>query len=822
MPDWPHQTRMVQQTIDAIERGVVKFVATAPTGAGKTRYMLRIAEWGEPTVVYSNRRMLIEQLSENFEAAGIKHGVHMSGYGRTVWQNVQIASVQSAHGWWKSSQAELPEAKYVIIDEAHNETGKRFQELMEAHLERGAEAIIGLTATPIGLSWYDELLVGAVTSELRKCGALVPAVVYAPDEPSMASFKPKTKGILQFKDEYKEVMLPVIFGRCIEHYYRLNPDGRPSIGFADSVASSQWFAERFTAAGVPSAHIDGERIWMDGESMESSRENRRRLAEASKNGRIKTVWNRFVLREGIDWPWLYHAMFACTYGSLKAYLQSGGRLLRNHESLDHVCVARGTKILTDRGEVPIQNVTTDDLIWDGVAFVSHDGPTCVGNKAVIQWCGLSATPDHKVLTDEGWETLKEAKEGNRRIVVSGVGGQAVRVPDYSDPYRPELWPATRSRGGLRLWKPDVPEVPQDYPSRPSWLRCVYASLRAALSGVDLSPRAKAVASLQRSQRNYLSTVWRAWDSIQVCVGLRRYLLDCGEPWNPERQVAYSGPNRQRWRLRAGESSLGKRQPTNEESRETHQAPQSLSAILSSLPSRWILPNIPGFIVPHGSEAIADCEAMGTISTASPEVTEVWDILNCGPRHRYTASGVLVGNCVQDHGGNWWRHDSLNCDREWHLDDTENKIAGERAEKFRTKAEPEPITCPQCSAVRRGGASCSKCGFTYKGKKRLVIETDGSLREVRGDIYKPRKVSEAPEAHKTWIGCYFRCKRSGKTFAQARGLFMREMNYQVPGDDFPLMPKRPADWHRKVCDVPREELTPYQKAKPQEQQESLFG
>lgn len=515
MPDWPHQTRMVQQTIDAIERGVVKFVATAPTGAGKTRYMLRIAEWGEPTVVYSNRRMLIEQLSENFEAAGIKHGVHMSGYGRTVWQNVQIASVQSAHTWWKSSQAELPEAKYVIIDEAHNETGKRFQELMEAHLERGAEAIIGLTATPIGLSWYDELLVGAVTSELRKCGALVPAVVYAPDEPSMASFKPKTKGILQFKDEYKEVMLPVIFGRCIEHYHIYNPDQRPSIGFADSVASSQWFAERFTAAGVPSAHIDGERIWMDGESMESSRENRRRLAEASKNGRIKTVWNRFVLREGIDWPWLYHAMFACTYGSLKAYLQSGGRLLRNHESLDHVV-------------------------------------------------------------------------------------------------------------------------------------------------------------------------------------------------------------------------------------------------------------------------------------------------------------------VQDHGGNWWRHDSLNCDREWHLDDTENQIAGERAEKFRTKAEPEPITCPQCSAVRRGGASCSKCGFTYKGKKRLVIETDGSLREVRGDIYKPRKVSEAPEAHKTWIGCYFRCKRSGKTFAQARGLFMREMNYQVPGDDFPLMPKRPADWHRKVCDVPREELTPYQKAKPQEQQESLFG
>src|SRR5690606_24932640 len=90
--------------------------------------------------------------------------------------------------------------------------------------------------------------------------------------------------------------------------------------------------------------------------------------------------------------------------------------------------------------------------------------------------------------------------------------------------------------------------------------------------------------------------------------------------------------------------------------------------------------------------------------------------------------------IQDHGGNFWRHDSLNCDREWRLDQTETAIASDHAEKYRSKAEPEPIVCPQCKAVRKHGVSCYKCGHTCKGKRRYVVETDGSLREVHGDIY----------------------------------------------------------------------------------------
>src|SRR5688572_31989517 len=33
--------------------------------------------------------------------------------------------------------------------------------------------------------------------------------------------------------------------------------------------------------------------------------------------------------------------------------------------------------------------------------------------------------------------------------------------------------------------------------------------------------------------------------------------------------------------------------------------------------------------------------------------------------------------LQDHGGNWWRHGSLNADRDWRPDETANGMTGDR-------------------------------------------------------------------------------------------------------------------------------------------------
>jgi superfamily II DNA or RNA helicase len=129
-----------------------------------------------------------------------------------------------------------------------------------------------------------------------------------------------------------------VFGRVFEHYFRLNPDQLPALLFAPDVAGSRFFAQELTRRGVRTGHIDGEGIWLDGEELDNTPENRQMLADQSETGDLPIVTNRFVMREGIDWPWIYHGIFATVFGSLTSYLQAGGRLLRAHPSMDHVIV----------------------------------------------------------------------------------------------------------------------------------------------------------------------------------------------------------------------------------------------------------------------------------------------------------------------------------------------------------------------------------------------------------------------------------------------------------------------------------------------------
>ncbi len=60
------------------------------------------------------------------------------------------------------------------------------------------------------------------------------------------------------------------------------------------------------------------------------------------------------------------------------------------------CIAEGQLVLTDRGLVPIEEVTLKDKLWDGEEWVEHDGVIYKGERDVITYEGLTATPDHLV------------------------------------------------------------------------------------------------------------------------------------------------------------------------------------------------------------------------------------------------------------------------------------------------------------------------------------------------------------------------------------------------------------------------------------------
>jgi len=83
-------------------------------------------------------------------------------------------------------------------------------------------------------------------------------------------------------------------------------------------------------------------VWVDGVFYKSNQEQRERVIDDWEHGRIKVVWNRFVMREGLDFPWLKHLILATPIGSLTSYIQTVGRVLRYWPHYDEV-------ILQDHG-----------------------------------------------------------------------------------------------------------------------------------------------------------------------------------------------------------------------------------------------------------------------------------------------------------------------------------------------------------------------------------------------------------------------------------------------------------------------------------------
>ena len=143
-------------------------------------------------------------------------------------------------------------------------------------------------------------------------------------------------------------------------------------------------AEAFNAQNLTSAVIHGA----------LPKDKRKQLLKDFHDGKIRVLTNCQVLTEGWDEPKVN-------------------------------CIAEGQLVLTDKGYVAIEDVTKTMKVWDGVAFVSHDGVIYQGERDVITYAGLSATPDHEVWTRQGWKPLSQVAMQGLEIAVTGKKGQVL-------------------------------------------------------------------------------------------------------------------------------------------------------------------------------------------------------------------------------------------------------------------------------------------------------------------------------------------------------------------------------------------------------------
>ena len=90
------------------------------------------------------------------------------------------------------------------------------------------------------------------------------------------------------------------------------------------------------------------------------------------------------------------------------------------------CLVGDTEISVLRNGIPtcimLQDLLIDDLVWDGDAYVCHEGLIYQGEREVIEYQGIIGTPDHRVYVDEieGEIELREASQRNYTLRSAGV------------------------------------------------------------------------------------------------------------------------------------------------------------------------------------------------------------------------------------------------------------------------------------------------------------------------------------------------------------------------------------------------------------------
>lgn len=316
------------------------------------------------------------------------------------------------------------------------------------------------------------------------------------------------------------------------------------------------------------------------------------------------------------------------------------------------CVAKGQPVLTDQGLVPIEDVTTDMMVWDGEEFVSHDGVAFNGYREVIEYEGLQATADHLVWVEGEPEPVRFgwAAGSGAHLVQSGAGGFPLRLGAGHKPgekmeqiVEPLLCShsvrGVRHRAVAALGKPAkgcLERMPVLFK----------ATCDTEVAG-QKTYRCKA--EMHKSERPRLPGLRRAWDtlSLQFCGGSRKVhdVSTRVQPGTGDRQ------DRHERGLCPRKSTMGSAGPADGKSPE-HGSVGMGREILAIREERCdpkaVVRHDPGG--DHRGRGAGRGEQEKELARYIGKVA-VYDIRNAGRNHRYTVSGKLVHNCGYGGGVN---------------------------------------------------------------------------------------------------------------------------------------------------------------------------
>ncbi|WP_315004947.1 DNA polymerase [uncultured Selenomonas sp.] len=323
-----------------------------------------------------------------------------------------------------------------------------------------------------------------------------------------------------------------------------------------------------------------------------------------------------------------------------------GHLRQKGKQAELACIAEGQLVFTNEGLVPIERVRTEHLLWDGESWVSHDGVIFKGEREVITYEGLTATPDHLVWVQGQSQPIQfgHAASCGAHLVQTGDGGTAIRLGENHQPGKEmecgnESLLRSDKMCGMRCnpvavlgqsSKREIERLPELFS----------AETDSTLVGQETDG---SKTTLREPERQGISSVWRTRNQIRFsqCDGGR---IVSHKNIRAALTVNGTGSHRYERKLHQRESTLCTQSAKSSKS-QNYGFVGVPSGVLA------LLPRCGNEKTVRRNDSLGDHQSCGDGWQREKEelayhqrTARLYDIRNAGKHHRFTVSGKLVHNC----------------------------------------------------------------------------------------------------------------------------------------------------------------------------------
>ena len=323
-----------------------------------------------------------------------------------------------------------------------------------------------------------------------------------------------------------------------------------------------------------------------------------------------------------------------------------GHLRQKGKCAELGCIALNSLVLTDSGLIPIQDVTLDMKLWDGEEWVNHDGVIYKGEREVITYDGLTATPDHLVFVEgkSGPVRFDHAAASGAYLIKTGNDGDTVWLGENhqsGEAVAEELEQTLCPDPVSGVWRNPVAKSGKPDERRIKGLSGMLTEENDSFVAEQKTDICKT--EVRKPERQGIQELRSKRDKVRL-----PECDDCGivsgsGVW-PIEQEDGAGQDRHERKLCTGESPTGRSQ--NKLCKpETKRAELLRSPVLAICPVSGHPEAVTGNDERRNHPGCREGSFRETekLERYSGKV-KVYDIRNAGRHHRFTVSGKLVHNC----------------------------------------------------------------------------------------------------------------------------------------------------------------------------------